>query len=334
MATGKHEIRWVHVVRLLPLLLLLFGGCADPADGVGERLESQARSLNDALVRARRGVEAIRDDMGKTFAATDLGGVSGDLGQDYAYFEDKAFYKKDVGGCGLWASGLTPVGETERRRIRVLSGFEQPIIDYARANEMVELAYVLTSDHVGMFYPPFDAVSLLPPGVDFHQAYKPFYLAEPKNDPEGRTIWVDTYIDATGNGYVSTASAPVYAAGAFLGVVGCDIMLEKVGRKFLRPDRMQMLVDRHSLVLCASDPLLRNLRLQALGMYYYIESVEKDEYAPEEFRLVNHRDEAVRRLGEALFREARFSVTLAGEHYTCSVAAVPETGWRLVELTQ
>ncbi|MDD3311667.1 hypothetical protein [Pseudodesulfovibrio sp.] len=319
----------------MPLVLaVLLAGCADPADRAGEQLGLQALTLNAALVRARQGIEAIRDEIGRTFAATDLDRVPGDLDPDCAYFEGKAFYKKDVGGCGMWASGLIPIGEAERRRIRVLRGFEQPIIDYARANEMVELAYVLTTDHVGMFYPPFDAVSLLPPGVDFHEAYKPFSLTEPESDPGRKTVWVDTYIDATGNGYVSTASAPAYAGDAFLGAVGCDIMLEKVGRTFLRKDRMQMLVDRHSLVLCATEPLRRALPLQALGIYYYTDSVETDEYAPEEFRLANNPDESIRRLGETLFREDRFHVTLDGEHYTCSVATVPETGWRLVELTR
>jgi len=88
--------------------------------------------------------------------------------------------------------------------------------------------YMGTTQDVTWYYPNISLGAVVPP--DFSVTQRPWYLnAVPASNPERAVVWSPVYVDATGQGLMVTAAAPVYADGdEFIGVVGIDATLEDI----------------------------------------------------------------------------------------------------------
>jgi GAF domain-containing protein/HAMP domain-containing protein len=88
--------------------------------------------------------------------------------------------------------------------------------------------YFATPRNVVRYYPNIGLGEVLPP--DFEASERPWYLASmPEENPAGIGVWSPVYVDATGRGFVTTASAPVLdEEGRLLGVLGIDITLSEL----------------------------------------------------------------------------------------------------------
>ncbi|MGD2147007.1 MAG: GAF domain-containing protein [Anaerolineae bacterium] len=84
--------------------------------------------------------------------------------------------------------------------------------------------YMGTEQDTTQYYPNISLGSLVPP--DFRVTERPWYVsAAPGNNPEREVVWSPVYADATGQGLMVTAAAPVYAQDEFVGAVGIDVTL-------------------------------------------------------------------------------------------------------------
>ncbi len=85
--------------------------------------------------------------------------------------------------------------------------------------------YLGTERDVTRYYPNINLGALVPP--DFQVTQRPWYLsANVENNFERKVVWSPVYVDATGQGIMITAAAPVYINDdEFLGVVGIDVTL-------------------------------------------------------------------------------------------------------------
>lgn len=88
--------------------------------------------------------------------------------------------------------------------------------------------YMGTEQDVVWYYPNVSLGTLVPP--DFSVTQRPWYLsAAPESNPERAVVWSPVYVDATGQGLLVTAAAPVYAGGdEFIGAVGIDATLKDI----------------------------------------------------------------------------------------------------------
>ena len=86
--------------------------------------------------------------------------------------------------------------------------------------------YLGTEQNTTQYHPNISLGTLVPP--DFQVTQRPWYLnASPGNNPEREVVWSPVYVDATGQGLMVTAAAPVYSEiDGFVGVVGVDVTLE------------------------------------------------------------------------------------------------------------
>lgn len=314
------------------LLLLALYACQNTGTEIERGLERQAQGINEALVLAREGVESLRDQMEAGLTSDSMEMVTADLGPEYKFFGGGVYYKDDDRKCGLWVSALTHVGLEVKQVIKKFEEFQKPLMDLVANNAVIELGHILTVDFIAMFYPHFDALSLIPPNTDFYEAYKPFAYVSPKLNPNKQTRWIDTYIDAVGNGYVCTVTTPFYRGTSFGGSVGCDITLTDVGELYLKDERLQMLIDANSLLLWASKEMVNTVPLNVLDPFYYTSPVVEDEYVSDQYRLENSEDEDIKTLGEAALNNRLFSLIISGKRYEGVSVAIPETQWRLVEL--
>lgn len=89
--------------------------------------------------------------------------------------------------------------------------------------------YLGTEQEVTRYYPNVNLGAILPP--DFQVTQRPWYVsANPENNPAREVVWSSVYVDATGQGLMVTAAAPVYAGqDEFVGVIGIDVTLEEIG---------------------------------------------------------------------------------------------------------
>ncbi len=88
--------------------------------------------------------------------------------------------------------------------------------------------YLGTEGDVLRYYPNINIGTLVPP--DFQVTQRPWYVsAIPENNPGRAVVWSPVYVDATGQGLMVTAAAPVCTSrGEFVGVIGIDATLKDI----------------------------------------------------------------------------------------------------------
>ncbi|MEA3340439.1 MAG: GAF domain-containing protein, partial [Chloroflexota bacterium] len=88
--------------------------------------------------------------------------------------------------------------------------------------------YMGTEQNVVWYHPNVSLGTLVPP--DFSVTQRPWYLsAAPESNPGRAVVWSPVYVDATGQGLLVTAAAPVYVGGdEFIGAVGIDATLKDI----------------------------------------------------------------------------------------------------------
>ena len=98
---------------------------------------------------------------------------------------------------------------------------------------MVSLGYVAFEDG-GVLAFDQDIIDVLDAIKPFDPRKRSWYIAA---RDAGRTVWVDTYVDANTKKLTTTCAAPLYdERGAFIGVVGFDVLLETIQQDILSID--------------------------------------------------------------------------------------------------
>ncbi len=93
----------------------------------------------------------------------------------------------------------------------------------ARGDFITIHPYVSLAEIAGSASRPVGSVAEL---VAYWLDYDVFRLGTPAANPAGASYWTPVYQDAGGAGPMVSHAAPVYAGGAFLGIVGIDVLLE------------------------------------------------------------------------------------------------------------
>ena len=140
-----------------------------------------------------------------------------------------------VGMAGqYWAVPGGPSAENERAYAETVARARQftPLLQSVVAqNSLISLGYIGFEDG-GVVAFDHDITSKLP--REYDPRTRPWYQ---NARAEGRTIWVDTYVDANTGQLVTTCAMPLYGpGGTFVGVVGFDLLLETIQQDILKLD--------------------------------------------------------------------------------------------------
>jgi len=314
------------------LLSFVLTGCQAKADMRREKLRATAGAISNIFADARETALSLRDR-----AAEIYNQPLPELGQErlakYAFFEKTSYYKKkDDGLCGMWASGLIPIEERQQARILALESVGPEIKKSVTENKFIDQAYVLTREHISIYYPFFNPVAYFEPKLDFYKAFKPFYEAGPKYNPTREAVWIKPYIDATGKGYIVSVTAPIYKKDTFEGSAGCDIRVMPIGEKFLSSERNLMIVTDETLVVASTPRCNELLKFKGLGKYYYLQNITEDVSAPDRFKLSHSDTPSVKAMARRLLAESEFTISLRNRNYTIIRERIDIPGWFLVEM--
>ncbi|APG27583.1 hypothetical protein A7E78_06885 [Syntrophotalea acetylenivorans] len=322
----------IHITCACLLLSFVFTGCQSGADTRREKLRVTAGAISNIFIGARETAHSLRDSAAKIYSQP-LPEPSQEHLSKYAFFEKTSYYKKkDDGFCGMWASGFIPIEEKQQARILALESLEPEIKKSVTENEFIDQAYVLTREHISIYYPFFNPVAYFEPKLDFYKAFKPFYEPSPKYNPTRKAVWVKPYIDATGKGYIVSVSAPIYKNDSFEGTAGCDIRVKPIGEKLLSSERNMMIVTDETLVVASTPRCNKLLNFKGLGKYYYLQNITEDVSAPDRFKLSHSGSPSVKTMARRLLAESEFTISLHNRNYTVIRERIDIPGWFLVEI--
>jgi len=164
----------------------------------------------------------------------------------------------------VWISPDGPTPANVRAYDRSVARARQfiPILATAtQRNPLISLGYVALEEG-GVVAFDHDIIDTLLSARPFDPHRRPWYSGA---RDAGRTIWVDTYIDANTKKLVTTCAAPLYdSRDTFVGVVGFDLLLDTIQQDLLKLDMGQagyaFLVNNQGKVLVRPDMQANGLR--------------------------------------------------------------------------
>ncbi|MDR9467038.1 response regulator [Marinospirillum sp.] len=102
---------------------------------------------------------------------------------------------------------------------------------YAR-HELISQVYINTRTTETLIYPWIDVVEQFAHDVDVRE-FPFYYLADTSHNPEHEPIWIDTYLDPAGKGWMLSLSLPVVVDGEVVAVAGLDLTLDALVNRIM-----------------------------------------------------------------------------------------------------
>lgn len=254
----------------------------------------------------------------------------------YAYAPSGVWHTiRDTGGAAGFYSGIVPIGEKERKKAWQLAQLDGLMGDLVRTEPLVGQVYINTHDSFNRIYPYFDTLAQYPARMDI-PAYNFYYLADAQHNPERKVVWTGVYIDPAGQGWMTSAIAPVYLGDRLEAVVGIDLTVKRVLDHVLNLaipwGGYALLLDGDGVIMAMPPVAETDWGLRELTDHSYTEAILQDTFKPDAFNLF--KNPALSSLAQQLRAHATGleRVNLTGSSRLTGWARIPETGWTLLVL--
>mgnify|MGYP006428763993 CR=1 FL=1 len=251
----------------------------------------------------------------------------------YRHHSSGAVYtSRDTDGATVFYSAIADPDEADLRRAARLSQIDPMLRDVATGDPLIRQAYYNTADSLNRIYPPIDAITTYSPNLDI-PSLQFYYLADDRHNPNREVVWTDVYVDPAGQGWMTSAIAPVYHADRLAGVVGADATINHLRAQVLSLDvpwnGYALLLDRAGMIMAMPPKAEADWGLQELTEYAYADYITSDTAKPERFKIANRPEFA--QDADILNAENRgmVEVDLNGDKLV-TWARVSETGWSLM----
>ena len=298
---------------------------------VRETVNREASSINQQL-RAIKSATSYLAEHTRQIMAGEIPARS-DRPENYSYTEEGVFYSvRDTGRGALFYSGVKPVGEKERKKAYLSAALDSAYLGVLDTFPLVVQLYYNTHDSMNRIYPYFDVLEQYEAKMDIPE-YNFYYEADAKNNPEKRVVWTDVYVDPAGQGWMTSAIAPVYTENFLEGVIGIDItvstIIEQVLNLEIPWDGYGLLLGRDGTIIAMPKEAENDWSLNELTTYQYTDAIRQDTFKPESFNLFKRLADTD--IGKGLEQsEAGLEHLDIGEPRILSWSTIPETGWKLV----
>ncbi len=325
------------IVTLIVSIALLFSFIACDNDESKNNVKNDKEftqvlnSINEVLTEAKEKIIELDKKAEEIFSNPEKY-KNGLTNNNYELFNNTVYYNpKDTGGCAYFYSGIVPIGDEEKQKVKMLENLEPKIKDVINSSEYFVAGYFNTHDSLNIIYPYLDVIATFEPKMDI-PAFNFYFEANEKNNPSKEAVWVkDAYVDPAGNGYMVSVISPVYNNDFLEGVVGIDITIGTIAKNFIsNSNTMLMLVDKNTSLLAINESCAKILDIESLKEHNYLETIKEDTFVEDDFVLIKNEDEDVRSIAEKIKTEKTFNIEIDGTKYDFDRAVIPELNWYLI----
>ncbi|WP_224364796.1 ATP-binding protein [Hyalangium versicolor] len=300
--------------------------------------QQQAENISAQLASVAYSAELLRRQTARAFVTPFVPDAEEPL--RYAFSKGGALYttRNLPGRAALLYSSLTRIREPERQKALQFAQLDPLLESIVETHPLITQAYVLTADHMTRLYPYINYGKILEENgaAGDHSVYNYYYEADAAHNPERKVIWTDVYVDTAGQGWMSSANAPVYLeqSDRLEAVVGVDVTLghlvEQVRQLRLPWNSYGMLVGQDGTILALPAQGERDWELKELTQYSYQRAIKYDIPKPDTFNLLKR--EEYREFGQRLVSEQQGlqTVILAGRSKQVAWSTVKCNAWKLL----
>lgn len=122
--------------------------------------------------------------------------------------------------------------EKDHDQLQRLRGLAPLLKDIHASHKLISQVYINTPTTETLIYPWLDAPEQLPPDLDVRE-FPFYYLADTTHNPDHAPVWIDTYFDPAGQGWVLTLSLPVVVEGEVVAIAGLDLTLDALVNRMM-----------------------------------------------------------------------------------------------------
>lgn len=253
-----------------------------------------------------------------------------------SYSSEGVYYTnkdRSDGGAAVFYSGIIPVGEKEKTKVKKLLKTQYLMKDIIKSQPLAASMYFNTFDSLNVIYPYFEVLSQYPPLMNI-PTYNFYYEADKNHNPEGKVKWTDSYLDPAGHGWMASAIAPVYTGDFLEGVVGIDVTVSTIASQILKLevplDGYGVLVGKDGTILALPGKGEKDWGLTELTEHHYDEAIKKDTFKPDEFNIYkrNGLEDFTKEISGNT--EGFSNMSLSNKTQAVSWATVADTEWKLL----
>lgn len=251
----------------------------------------------------------------------------------FAYSKDGVFYTtKDNGGSAVFYSGVFPVGAVEREKAYRSAALDPSYIGIKQSNSLIVQVYYNTFDSLNRIYPYMDVITQYSPKMDI-PSFNFYYEADEKHNPERKVVWTDVYKDPAGQGWMTSAIAPVYINKKLEGVVGLDVTVNTIVDEVLDlkiPWKgYGLLINKSGNIIAIPKAGEQDWGKDEVSKQKYVGEVNKDTLKSPDLNI--YQNNKAPKLVESIrkFDSGIMSAELGGKRIV-SWALIPETDWKLI----
>lgn len=208
---------------------------------------------------------------------------------------DGVYYTRDVvkGRASMIYTGAVPITEAMKRKAAQMVALDPALKAVVESNSLAVQAYINTNDSMNRIYPGFDVIAQYPEKMDI-PTFNFYYDADGAHNPTRKGVFTAAYIDPAGQGWMTSAIAPVWVNGTLEGVVGVDITISKLVGTLLSNQQsfgaFSVLLDGDNVILAMPKQGERTFGLTELTDYDYPTAVSEDKVKPVQFDLDERAD--------------------------------------------
>ena len=199
---------------------------------------------------------------------------------------------------------------------------------------LVSQVYFNSASNFSRLYPPY-VFNTVEPDVDF-TSFNFYYLGDELRNPTRKSVWVEeVYIDPMGRGWILSLIQPVYYEDELKGVLGLDITVSELMRRFLRnSDKKLVIIDSQGVIVAGGEEAIKALNMPPLKNHTYLQTVNTDSFRKEDFNLYKSKSKEVRRMASKflLEKENYQKFELQGRPFEAYSRKLNVMDWYLVDI--